>query len=192
MRDLTKEIARPHRSHGLIWVIALLISALLVWSYFTTFNRVVRATGQVISVARTQLVQNLEGGILTALDVHEGDQVVEGQPLAQFDTTRYEALVDEGEKKIATLVLRDTKIFKAIIAPIVSLPSNAAYTATVTVITYAICCMLVAHWVSRDTKCRWRIDTSHNTWLTSSHCFSKKTLRLGHLQCLQLIAGLLV
>lgn len=110
MRDLTKEVSSPRRSSLLVWVISLLITALLVWSYFTTFSRVVRANGNIVSVARTQIVQNLEGGILTALDVHEGDQVVEGQPLAQFDTTRYEALVDETEKKIATLTLRQLRL----------------------------------------------------------------------------------
>lgn len=110
MRDLTKEIHTPRRSTLSIWVISILIAALLTWSYFTTFSRVVRANGNIVSAARTQIVQNLEGGILTALDVHEGDIVVEGQPLAQFDTTRYEALVDETEKKIATLTLRQRRL----------------------------------------------------------------------------------
>lgn len=110
MRDLTKEVHKPQRSNYVLWIISLLITALLVWSYLTSFSRVVRANGHIISVARTQIVQNLEGGILIALDVHEGDQVTEGQPLAQFDKTRYEALVDETEKKIASLTLKQLRL----------------------------------------------------------------------------------
>ena len=110
MRNLENEIHQPNKSRKIIWIISLLVSALLIWSYFTTFNRVVRANGNIVAAGRTQIVQNLEGGILVALDVHEGDHVVEGQPLAQFDTTRYEALVDETEKKIATLTLRQSRL----------------------------------------------------------------------------------
>lgn len=110
MRDLTKELHKPKKSYRAMWIISLLTTALLVWSYYTTFNRVVRANGSIVSMSRTQIVQNLEGGILISLNVHEGDKIEQGQVLAQLDTTRYEAQVEEIEKKIATFKLRELRL----------------------------------------------------------------------------------
>lgn len=110
MRDLTKEIKAPKKSNKLLWIIVFLLSALLVWSYLTQFSRVVRANGKVVSHERTQIVQNLEGGILIQLNVREGDNIEAGQILAELDTTRYQAQLEEIEKKIATFTLRKLRL----------------------------------------------------------------------------------
>ncbi|QHB16710.1 HlyD family efflux transporter periplasmic adaptor subunit [Mannheimia pernigra] len=110
MRDLTKEIKSPKKSNKLLWIIVCLLSALLLWSYLTQFSRVVRANGKVVSHERTQIVQNLEGGILTQLNVSEGDNIEAGQVLAELDTTRYQAQLEEIEKKIATFTLRKLRL----------------------------------------------------------------------------------
>lgn len=110
MRDLTKEITPPRKSNKFLWIIVMLLSALLVWSYLTQFSRVVRATGKIVSHERTQIVQNLEGGILIKLNVSEGDNIEAGQVLAELDTTRYQAQLEEIEKKIATFTLRKLRL----------------------------------------------------------------------------------
>lgn len=110
MRDLTKEIKPPKKSNKLLWIIVFLLSALLVWSYLTQFSRVVRANGKIVSHERTQIVQNLEGGILIQLNVSEGDNIEAGQVLAELDTTRYQAQLEEIEKKIATFTLRKLRL----------------------------------------------------------------------------------
>ncbi|MEG9490806.1 HlyD family efflux transporter periplasmic adaptor subunit [Mannheimia indoligenes] len=110
MRDLTKEITPPKKSNKLLWIIVFLLSALLVWSYLTQFSRVVRANGKIVSQERTQIVQNLEGGILIQLNVSEGDNIEAGQVLAELDTTRYQAQLEEIEKKIATFTLRKLRL----------------------------------------------------------------------------------
>ncbi len=104
-RNLTKEIKHPKKSKTFLLLISLFLLALLVWSFNTQFARVVRANGKVISAARTQIVQNLEGGILTELYVKEGDKIQKGQIIARFDPTRFKILVEESEKKIATYSL---------------------------------------------------------------------------------------
>lgn len=110
MRDLTKEIKPPKKSNKLLWLIVTLLSGLIVWSYLTQFSRVVRANGKVVSHERTQIVQNLEGGILIQLNVSEGDNIEAGQVLAELDTTRYQAQLEEIEKKIATFTLRKLRL----------------------------------------------------------------------------------
>lgn len=110
MRDLTKEIHQPRTSNLALFIIALLLSALAAWSYYTQFSRVVKANGSIVSMARTQIVQNLEGGILAELAVKEGDKIEAGQIVAQLDTTRFQASVEEAEKKIATYKLREMRL----------------------------------------------------------------------------------
>ena len=110
MRDLTKEIHIPKTSNHALGIICVLLAALLIWSFQTQFSRVVRSSGKIISEDRTQLVQNLEGGILTKLNVNEGDNIRVGQVLAQLDTTRFQSQVEEIEKKIATYTLRQNRL----------------------------------------------------------------------------------
>lgn len=57
----------------------------LVWASFAEVDEVTHAEGQVISSQRTQAIQNLEGGILRAVLVKEGDIVDKNTPLAQLD-----------------------------------------------------------------------------------------------------------
>ena len=110
MRNLTKEIHSPKTTNRILWIISILLTALLIWSYMTQFSRVVRATGKIVAEERTQIIQNLEGGILTKISVNEGDSIYSGQVLAQLDTTRFQAQVEEIEKKIATFTLRELRL----------------------------------------------------------------------------------
>lgn len=44
-----------------------------------------RGQGQVVAAQRTQIIQNLEGGILREIMVREGAVVEKNQPLARLD-----------------------------------------------------------------------------------------------------------
>ncbi len=81
----------------MIWIICLGIFALLTWAWFFFFFLVSMGTGKVVPSSKEQVIQSLEGGILTKLDVKEGDIVQKGQILAQLDPTRFESNVGESE-----------------------------------------------------------------------------------------------
>ena len=49
----------------------------LFWAAIAWVDEIVRAPGEVISSSRPQIIQNLEGGILSELLVKEGDEVEE-------------------------------------------------------------------------------------------------------------------
>ena len=72
-----------------------LIGSLLIWSYFAKLVEVTTGTGKVVPTSREQIIQSLEGGILSELFVREGDQVEQNQILAQLDLTKTEATVEE-------------------------------------------------------------------------------------------------
>lgn len=56
-------------------------------------------TGKVIPTSREQIIQSLEGGIITELNVSEGDIVASGQTLAKLDPTKSESNFDESAAK---------------------------------------------------------------------------------------------
>ena len=83
------------KSSRIIWAFVALIGALLIWSYFAKLVEVTTGTGKVVPTSREQIIQSLEGGILSELFVREGDQVEQNQILAQLDLTKTEATVEE-------------------------------------------------------------------------------------------------
>jgi membrane fusion protein, adhesin transport system len=80
-----------------IWIIGLGLLALLAWAYIFKLEEVSTGTGKVVPSSKEQVVQSLDGGILTKLNVREGQIVEQGQILAQLDPTRFESNVGESE-----------------------------------------------------------------------------------------------
>ena len=60
----------------------------LAWAALTDIDEVVRGDARVITQSQTQLVQNLEGGIVSEILVREGDVVERDQVLIRIDPTR--------------------------------------------------------------------------------------------------------
>lgn len=80
------------------WVFVLLI-AFGAWAYIFEIDEVSTGSGKVIPTSREQIIQSLEGGIVTALNVAEGDIVKSGQVLAKLDPTKTESNFDESASK---------------------------------------------------------------------------------------------
>lgn len=83
------------KSSRIIWAFIALISAFIIWSYFAEVVEVTTGTGKIVPTSREQVIQSLEGGIISELYVKEGDRVEKGQILAQLDLTQTEANVEE-------------------------------------------------------------------------------------------------
>lgn len=87
----------------LIWGSALAVVGFLVWADWAVLDQITRASGQVISSSRNQVIQVMEGGVLSELPVREGSAVKRGQLLARFDHTKAEASYLESAAKSAAL-----------------------------------------------------------------------------------------
>ncbi|ANF81608.1 secretion protein HlyD [Acinetobacter sp. NCu2D-2] len=81
----------------IIWIIGIGLLILLAWAWLFKLEEVSTGTGKVIPSSKEQVIQSLEGGILTKLNVKEGQIVEQGQTLAQLDPTRLESNVGESE-----------------------------------------------------------------------------------------------
>jgi len=71
----------------LLVTIALLFAFVLVWASVARLDVTASGQGAVIPSSQIQVVQNLEGGILTSVLVREGDRVLEGDVVAVIDDT---------------------------------------------------------------------------------------------------------
>jgi adhesin transport system membrane fusion protein len=70
---------------GWPWLIMAVIAAFLVWAYFADIEQVVVATGEVSPQGRVKVIQHLEGGIIEAFHVVEGDRVNAGDALVSLN-----------------------------------------------------------------------------------------------------------
>lgn len=90
-------------SRKVIFLTAVSVAGLVGWAGVAKIDQVSRAGGQVIPAGRVQIVQSADGGVITEINVKEGDHVKKGQVLVALDRVRLAAAVDEGRAKVASL-----------------------------------------------------------------------------------------
>jgi adhesin transport system membrane fusion protein len=94
------------QQHGFASITMLLLAAFtgfLLWAALFEIEQTVRAQGQIIPTARTQVIQSADGGVLEKLLVEEGQSVKAGQELAILERERSQASFDESRAKAAAL-----------------------------------------------------------------------------------------
>lgn len=99
------------RRHGLLFAFLLLgFVAFVAWAMVFRVDEVARATGEVIASSRVQVIQAVDGGVLSHLGVKEGDRVKQGQLLARLDQTRIGAAVGETQARLFGLKAKAARL----------------------------------------------------------------------------------
>jgi len=101
------QLARPRQ---FILVTVFLLLCLLVWSWFAQIDMVVRGAGRIVASEHNQIIQHLEGGIVSAILVREGAAVKKGQTLISIADVRANADLGEGNVKILGLRARIARL----------------------------------------------------------------------------------
>jgi adhesin transport system membrane fusion protein len=107
-RLFTQDILKKYEANpaGLILrVISWGLVIFVLWASFFHINETVKGIGQVVPSKRLQVIDNLEGGILTDILVKEGDGVKRGQIIAKLDSTQTAAKLKEYKEDEARLQL---------------------------------------------------------------------------------------
>ena len=99
----TSELKPRIFSHVLLASIVVIFVVLGGWAAWAKLEEVTRGTGKVIASRQTQVVQNLEGGIVAELMVREGQIVEVDEVLMRIDNVR--AASDYREQKARYLSL---------------------------------------------------------------------------------------
>ncbi len=93
-----------------IWGSFLLLASFYFWASSFELDEVTTGQGTIIPSAREQVIQSLEGGILSELLVQEGDVVDRGQELAQLDTTKTESVVEEAQSRLNAALAKAARL----------------------------------------------------------------------------------
>ncbi len=77
------------------WVSAILL--FIVWAKFAMIDEIARGDGEIIPSGKNQLIQNLEGGIVEDILVHEGEVVKKGQVLMKINNEKSKSSFSSNE-----------------------------------------------------------------------------------------------
>lgn len=80
-----------------LWAIFAFFIAMIFWASLANIDEVTRGEGRAIPSSRLQKVQNLEGGIVAEVFVHEGEVVKAGAPLLRLDDTQFRSNAGESD-----------------------------------------------------------------------------------------------
>ena len=73
-------------------------------------DEVTVGSGKVVPSSQVQVIQNLEGGILTELVVHEGEVVKKDQVLVRLSDTKSTVNYKEGRKRYLSLLAANARL----------------------------------------------------------------------------------
>jgi len=100
----------PKGGRAIIWVVLLLFIAFIAWAYNSEIEQVTRGIGKVIPSSQIQVVQNLEGGIISEIPVHVGQLVKKGQLLLRIDETRFSSSFQQNRVKYLSLKAKTARL----------------------------------------------------------------------------------
>lgn len=89
----------PRGGRVILWAVLLLFIAGAYWASVSEIEEVTRGDGKVIPASQIQVVQNLEGGILSEILVKVGDSVKKDQLLLRIDETRFSSSFQQNRAK---------------------------------------------------------------------------------------------
>ncbi|MHC8346676.1 HlyD family efflux transporter periplasmic adaptor subunit [Pseudomonas sp. RT6P73] len=91
------------RPSWIIWLSFLALLAFGAWSYVALLDEVTVGAGKVVPAAQEQIIESLDGGIISQLLVKKGDLVKKGQVLVELDPDYFEFTVKEASVRVVAL-----------------------------------------------------------------------------------------
>lgn len=85
-----------------VWLVALLLIVALAWSYFGRIDIVAVANGKISTEGSTKIIQPAVSGVVTGINVHEGQHVKKGETLLALDKTTAEKDVATANQSLNT------------------------------------------------------------------------------------------
>lgn len=100
----------PQLQRLLLYIIAVFLVVVITWANYAEIDEFTRAQGKIVPSGDVQIVQNLEGGILSKILIAEGDLVEKGQQILQIDDTIFSATLRERSLQIAQLEVKVARL----------------------------------------------------------------------------------
>ena len=105
-----EETGNPFLAKLVIGTVSLIVLTFTIWAAVTRIDEVAVTTGKVVPVGQVQVVQHSEGGVISAILIHEGDVVVVGQTLILLDVTSLKTELKEMHLREVSLRLQARRL----------------------------------------------------------------------------------
>jgi len=89
----------PRGGRAILYAVLILSAMGIYWASVSEVEEVTRGQGKVVPASQIQVIQNLEGGILSEILVKVGDTVKKDQLLLKIDQTRFSSSVQQNRSK---------------------------------------------------------------------------------------------
>lgn len=100
----------PVRARAILKLLLWITLLFVLWAAFAKVNEVTRGEGKVIPYSQIQVMQSLDGGIVSEINVREGDVVQKGQVLIRIDDTRVLATLNESRAQYLSLAAKAARL----------------------------------------------------------------------------------
>lgn len=100
----------PLRARFLLRWLGLLLVVFLAWAAIARVDEVTRGTGKVTPSRQVQIIQAVDGGIVSEILVREGQAVEAGQLLFRIDATRFVSSVRENRVQYLALLVKAARL----------------------------------------------------------------------------------
>ncbi len=94
----------------MLWSITGFFVAMFIWIAVAEVDNVTRADGRVIPSAKMQVIQNLEGGIVTEILVKQGQSVQAGQRLVALSAVQHDGDMKSRQQQVLALEARAARL----------------------------------------------------------------------------------
>jgi adhesin transport system membrane fusion protein len=108
--DLVVLEQSPVKAKKLLYTILGVLVALVVWAAFAEVDEITRGEGRVVPSRQVQVIQSLDGGIVSEILVKAGDLVKVGTPLIKIDETRAVSSLKENRGQYLALIAKEARL----------------------------------------------------------------------------------
>ncbi len=108
--DLAILEQNPLKARLLLYGILAVLIAVIAWAWFAKVDEVTRGEGRVIPSRQVQVIQSLDGGIVSEILIKEGDLVKIGMPLIKIDETRAISSLRENKGQYLALLAKQARL----------------------------------------------------------------------------------
>jgi len=114
----------PGYAHAIVWTTFAFIAVFIIWAAFANISETTVGEGKVIPSSQIQVVQNLEGGIVSEIRIKVGDVVQKNQVLMLIDDTRYASSFQENKAKNDALTAKIARLSAEVSGQAFNLPAQ--------------------------------------------------------------------
>ncbi len=100
-------VRAPRTAKSLIFVLAGLFAAALLWANRTELQELARAEGEIVPAGRLLHIEHYDGGVIEEVRVRQGDRVEAGEVLARLSSPTLGKTEAELQQELVLLTTRD-------------------------------------------------------------------------------------